>query len=405
MKALIVLVFIVILTSTGFSQAILSTPDSNSVERVLPLTFKWKTVASDSLYQIQISTSATMSPIIVQDSTLTDTTKTTGYLANSTIYYWRVRAKILGVNHPATWAAYSNIWKFATTNVTTLVTPDTAATEINIPTKFVWRKVTGTGILYNIQISTSSSFTDYVTNVSTLTDTTYTQTQLALHKMYYWRVRYDSVTWRGYSHVFNFTTTGTDSLVTSLIAPANGARYYQDTIRFAWHKRTANDSVYGFQLNASPTFAGLGTSLVQSDTTLVVVGTAVNGTVLYWRVRALNKANVWFSYSPTWSFRAKVDSPTVVTLYYPNDLEKRVDTTLILKWFYRTTDSVYKVFVSSKSTFSDTVSLHTVAVPYDTVAVSSGRTYWWKVKPLNSAVTTGAYSPARRFTTKSVKHY
>ncbi|MDY0080775.1 MAG: T9SS type A sorting domain-containing protein, partial [Ignavibacteriaceae bacterium] len=85
-------------------------PLNNSYNQTLTLQFKWSSVPSAINYRLQVATDQGFANVIYNDSTLTDTTVTlSNVLLNSTIYYWRVRAKNISGNGP-----FSAIWNFKT---------------------------------------------------------------------------------------------------------------------------------------------------------------------------------------------------------------------------------------------------------------------------------------------------
>ncbi len=56
-------------------------------------TLRWNSVAYANTYHVQVSTSSTFGTIVLQDSTLNDTSKTFAGLSNGTTYFWRVSAR------------------------------------------------------------------------------------------------------------------------------------------------------------------------------------------------------------------------------------------------------------------------------------------------------------------------
>jgi len=56
-------------------------------------TLSWNASSGATSYRLQVSTSSSFTATVVDDSTLTSTSKQIGPLSNNTIYYWRVNAK------------------------------------------------------------------------------------------------------------------------------------------------------------------------------------------------------------------------------------------------------------------------------------------------------------------------
>jgi hypothetical protein len=69
----------------------------------------WNASAGAALYEVQVSGSSGFATTILDDSTLTTTSRQVPLLVNGTSYVWRVRAK-----NGSGWSAYSNGWSFTT---------------------------------------------------------------------------------------------------------------------------------------------------------------------------------------------------------------------------------------------------------------------------------------------------
>lgn len=72
-------------------------------------TLSWDAVAGAATYHLQVSTVAGFSPNVVDDTTLTATSRQVDKLSLATVYYWRVRAKNEGGYSP-----FSSTWQFKT---------------------------------------------------------------------------------------------------------------------------------------------------------------------------------------------------------------------------------------------------------------------------------------------------
>ncbi|MBK8551555.1 MAG: CHRD domain-containing protein [Ignavibacteria bacterium] len=92
------------------TMGILISPVNNSFNNPVNTNFKWHKADSAVNYVLQVSTDPSLSNLIINDSTLTDTFKTITGLINSTTYYWRIKVKYLSGN-----IFLSNTWNFTTT--------------------------------------------------------------------------------------------------------------------------------------------------------------------------------------------------------------------------------------------------------------------------------------------------
>jgi hypothetical protein len=85
----------------------LSAPSNGQTNLPTSLLLKWDAAAGATNYHLQLSTSSLFLTTIVDDSTLTGTSRQVGPLSNNVTYYWRVRARNAGGTTP-----YSSTWSF-----------------------------------------------------------------------------------------------------------------------------------------------------------------------------------------------------------------------------------------------------------------------------------------------------
>jgi uncharacterized delta-60 repeat protein len=92
-----------------FTAPALFSPPNNSQGWGLTVLLIWYRVLGAVNYHVQVSTDSLFANIILNDSTVTDSTKGVGGLQNNTWYFWRVAAKAgLGTG------PWSAVWKFRT---------------------------------------------------------------------------------------------------------------------------------------------------------------------------------------------------------------------------------------------------------------------------------------------------
>ena len=87
----------------------LALPVSGSIGQLATVNLFWNTSVSAATYRLQASTDSSFIVTIVDDSTLTDTTRSIGPLQPLTKYYWRVSAKNAGGT-----TSWSSVWNFTT---------------------------------------------------------------------------------------------------------------------------------------------------------------------------------------------------------------------------------------------------------------------------------------------------
>jgi hypothetical protein len=91
------------------SAVVLSSPADGATNQSTTLTLSWNTSPGATRYRLQLSTSSSFSPLLVDDTTLTTTSRQVGPLAYSTTYYWRVSATSAGGTSP-----FSQTFSFST---------------------------------------------------------------------------------------------------------------------------------------------------------------------------------------------------------------------------------------------------------------------------------------------------
>ena len=110
------------------SAVVLSSPADGATNQTTTLTLTWSTSPGAIRYRLQLSTSATFSPLIVDDTTLTSTTRQVGPLSYSTTYYWRVSAASAGGSSP-----FSQTFSFST--LPSPATSFTLSASVTFPVK------------------------------------------------------------------------------------------------------------------------------------------------------------------------------------------------------------------------------------------------------------------------------
>jgi hypothetical protein len=192
---------------------VLIAPDSGATSQSITLTCSWTNLSNADIYQYQLSTSSSFATLAINDSSLTTNSKTISSLSYSTTYYWRVKA--FNYYGPSSW---SNVWKFTTTTAPattpaapTLVSPTNGATDQETSLYLTWNASTG-ATAYRAQVSTSSSFASYFSDIQNITGTSVSITGLANSTKYYWRVNAsNSAGTSAWSSVRNFTTKSASS--------------------------------------------------------------------------------------------------------------------------------------------------------------------------------------------------
>jgi hypothetical protein len=179
---------------------LISPSDKSSLSTYTP-TFDWSDPANADHYQVQLATSSAFSDAsIIFDKITTPSGFTPSSLltANRT-FYWRVRA----FNVAKEYSLWSSVWQLGTKlSAPTLLIPADAG-NVSSAMTFDWGDVSE-AMSYVIQVSTSSTFSNYVVN-TTVSNSTFTKS-LSKGVRYYWRVNAKGTYSSPWSEVKNFFT-------------------------------------------------------------------------------------------------------------------------------------------------------------------------------------------------------
>jgi hypothetical protein len=378
------------------AQVTLVSPANAATSVASPSTFRWNKPAGATGYQIDVSLSNTFSTNFLSDSTLADTSRSVGGFALNTTYYWRVRAK-----NASGWGSYSATRSLTSWNVppaVTLLSPANLAANVASPALLQWNKA-AMATAYQVDVSTSNTFSPIFLSDSTLADSVKSGGGLALNTIYYWRVRAkNGAGWGAYSSARSFTTWDIPPAVV-LVAPADAATDIPSPAAFRWNAVNAA-TAYQIDVSTSDVFATVFFSdSTVADTTTSFGGLAA-GASYYWRVRAKNGAG-WGPYGATRSFATQVP-PGVVTLIDPAAGSTGNAVPVAFRWSRASGASGYEIDLSLAADFAAVV-LRDSSLVDTTLSVGSllpDTAYYWRIRAKNSAGW-GGYSAVNSFRTWS----
>ena len=168
------------------------------------VTTLWYSSYGATRYHLQVATDPTFATgFVVNDSTLTDTTRALTGLATYTQYYWRVASSNTGGKSP-----FSTRRSFTTylplPNQVTLVAPANLAKPKADSVLCLWHRNSQVNSRYWLELSADSLFV-FLGIDSSLTDSTKMLRGLTLNQWHYWRVRAGNPTgWGPYSEIRRF---------------------------------------------------------------------------------------------------------------------------------------------------------------------------------------------------------
>lgn len=149
----------------------LSYPNDGGPVYSLSPTLYWYNNSGEQLtYNLQVSTDAGFSNIILNVNNLTSINYTVGNLEEGTTYYWRVRSK-LGMSY----SAFSTVWRFVTPGVLSYRISATAGEDGSISPSGITKVPAGTSQTFTIEPDYDAIITDVIIdNVSIGTPGSYT---------------------------------------------------------------------------------------------------------------------------------------------------------------------------------------------------------------------------------------
>lgn len=309
---------------------VLVSPLNNTVGSLLTVTMIWNASPAAVSYRLQVAADAGFSTLILNDSTLTSTSRIISGLTPLTTYYWRVNAK--NSNGISGW---SSVWNFRTkgtpANITLLLPLNNA---VDIPTAYIFRwskaydqttKLMVSNYWYELVKDTVTMSNRIID--STLIDTLKAVSAMSNSTLYFWRVKAkNEIGWSGFTNWFKFTTMLSAPAAPVLISPPNGSLNQPTTLRFFWSK-----PVFTVTFKLQIAYDSLFTNILVNDSTLtdttIVVTNLPNNKYFWWRLSAKNAVGT-SPFSTIWKFgtflvgleQIASDIPKVFRLYnsYPN---------------------------------------------------------------------------------------
>lgn len=283
-------------------------------------------------------------------------------------------------------------------NKATLSSPSNGATEQPLSLTLQWESVTG-ATSYQLQVSTSPTFSTTEFNQSGISETSYTINSLEREKVYYWRVRGFLLTAAGsWSDVWSFSTIPNPPTAPALISPGNNSNDQPVSITCSWNGSSgatsfrvqiATDSLFTNSLY--DTSVGLSSSLS--------VQNLQHETEYFWKVQPSNSGGTG-PWSAVFRFTTVPDPPPTPVLFspLPNATDQPTEATLV--WYPTIRTTSYRVQLSQRSDFSTVIMDNSPVrdTTLRTVPLSNNMTYYWRVQSINPGGTSD-WSSVSQFTT------
>ena len=186
----------------------LASPLNDAINQPTTQTLQWYPALTATSYRLQVSTDSLIGTTVLDDSTITETSRRVGPLASFTKYYWRVNAKNARGTSP-----YSAVWSFSSgfplPAQVVLISPSNHASIRADSVRLVWGQSQPQVNHYWLEHALDSLFAASTVD-STLTDTSSVVRRLQNNTTYYWRVRASNTAgWGPFSETRRFSVTMT----------------------------------------------------------------------------------------------------------------------------------------------------------------------------------------------------
>jgi len=397
---------------------VLVSPLTGAIGVAQPISLKWFSSQRASTYHLHIARDSMFSNLVVNDSTITDTSRVISGLENLTTYYWRVSSSNIGGT-----SSHSEVYRFTTIGVpttVTLVNPSNNGVNQPINVLFTWTKALDQTVRAkqiqreekvekhetDKQLTVSRYWfemvTDTISSTNLLRDTVVVDTSkqvsgLSYLTTYYWRVKaFNEAGWGSFSSWNKFTTIIEKPAIPILVSPPNNTINHPTTLILTW---TASERVenYWLQVGTDSIF----TNMIINDSLITELNkqiTTNNLTKYWWRVRAKNIGGV-SNWSTTWNFTTIIALPAIPQLNFPLHNVKNLPRALTLSWQSSMRASNYRLQLATDSLFS-TLQIDDSSITTNTKYISSlnyGMNYYWRLRAINIAGSSD-WSERRRFT-------
>ncbi|VAX23951.1 hypothetical protein MNBD_IGNAVI01-1220 [hydrothermal vent metagenome] len=359
----------------------LITPLNNSVDLGAELTFGWKNEGVADHFKIEIYRDSGVQSLFFSQDSVHSTSITINNFGQGKQYFWRVRSTNKNGN-----SGYSDLYKFRTRigepSILTLIEPMNSAVGLDNSIRFQWNPI-DSAEYYNLEIAEDSDFRNIHFEISNISASEITVSNLDEGAQYYWRVKshnkLGSIT---ISNIFNFSThVGLPDLPVAL-SPANNAKNVDTQVSFSWES-TINTEFYHLEIATDKNFK----NLFYSEDTLTVnrikLKSIGEGRKYYWRVRALNNYGN-SNFSDENKFTVKVNKPS--------NLAAKVGEDEFIKLSWKDNSKVEKRFIIERKIKKGDASEQFVAIDtlysnetdYEDYSIIDDETYVYRVYSENN---------------------
>ncbi len=383
----------------GISPAILS-PANHAVGVTIVPALTWGAVLGATSYDVDIATDTGFTNIIKSLTGLASASyQVAPYLLNNfTNYYWRVRA--LNSLHTTDYA--SGVFTTIMPVLPTLNNPTDGSMYYYAQPVFSWSYTQNiTGIYSTIQLTKDSNFVTGITTVDAGNVTNYSwPVNLNLGQKYYWRVYSANAagTKISYSAISSFTLYGT-ATAPAISWPTAGATVYSNDVTAYWSVSTGSTELsFNYRLKKS---TSVNWDVTGSTTNIFVTFAGLEpGTLYQYQVQSYNDvdSSAWVSESFTTNGEGTLAVPIVA---WPMGGTEVYTNSPMVAWYLEVSSwglSFEVGYGTTGDTTAFTVKPVTISLWDYLNGLTSGQTYHWRVRSINSLGHKSAWSDEGVFT-------
>ena len=381
-------------------------PVDNAVDVPSAFELKWRSSdANITGFEVQVAESGNFSSPVIDQTGLDNGTDTleisSGTLAFSTAYQWRVRAQ-----YDTTFSGWSAPFSFTTSDGlparVVLSTPADGSENLSLVPQFTWQDAADAES-YTLQIATGTDFTtgQLALERSGLTGTSFTvpsTDSLNPGVPYFWRVSGVNTQGQGaWSDTLSFET---EIETPTLVSPAQSAIDQSLEAELTWSSAT-KVSGYDLQVATENTFSTIVLDTLAHPDTVLTTDPLDFTTNYFWRVRSRFETHVG-DWSTIGSFTTRGPAPTIPILVSPDSGNVTVAIEPVLDWNASEGAETYQLQFSSTADFSGTLladSSDITGTEYEPGLLEFETSYYWRVRAFNTTAGFSDWSKINGFTT------
>jgi len=379
-------------------------PTNDVLVNPLKIRLEWESNPSAESYIIQISNSNTFTSYVVHQLNIKDTFLEIPNLDSGKRYYW----KVVAVNRSGNGPFSPSHNTFFTKNFTQkpdqikLISPEDDSNLFSTSISFTWQE-DPIAQNYTFQLSTSPEFTSFVTNISNLTKTTQTVSNLKTNTQYFWRVFASNEAGTSPSSAVRKIRSATYSGIpaaTSLVSPINNSTLGFSDVILVWENQP-NTENYRLEISEQLNFSSLAFSRNSIKGTRFTVTSLNPNKTYYWRVRTSNPAGNG-GYTAVWSFSTVNQDVNLIppALVSPNSADHINGQAVSLSWQPVPEADGYEVQVAENINFSNISfgQINLTGTNFAVQGLTKNVAYFWRVRAKLQGIHS-AWSEIRNFST------